>query len=338
MIVNGRFLRAKPTGLHRVGRALLDAVREAGLSADVLAPPGVTDPRVDRHLWSPPGRMGDHVFEQVSLPLAAGRRPILSLTNTGPLLAAHTCVAVHDLAMVVHPEWYAASMSVYARLVVQAARRADRVITFSSAVARELEAVGVRAGNIRVIREAIDPSFRPADARAVEQVRQRWALTGPYALMVGWAHPRKDLATALAAHRQVVPDIPHQLVLVGEGHVTWAGVPEPHDPTVVRTGHVTDEELLALLTGADALLYPSRYEGFGLPPLEAWACGTPALVSDLPVLRESTEERATFLPLGDSDAWANALRSALAGELPVPDLPRWTWADAGRQLLDVLPW
>lgn len=337
MIVNGRFLRAKPTGLHRVGRALLDAGREAGLSADVLAPPGVTDPRVDRHLWSPPGRMGDHVFEQVALPLAAGRRPILSLTNTGPLLAAHTCVAVHDLAMVVHPEWYAASMSVYARLVVQAARRADRVITFSSAVARELEAVGVRAGNIRVIREAIDPSFRPADARAVEQVRQRWALTGPYALMVGWAHPRKDLATALAAHRQVVPDIPHQLVLVGEGHVTWAGVPEPHDPTVVRTGHVTDEELLALLTGADALLYPSRYEGFGLPPLEAWACGTPALVSDLPVLRESTEERATFLPLGDSDAWANALRSALAGELPVPDLPRWTWADAGRQLLDVLP-
>lgn len=337
MIVNGRFLRARPTGLHRVGRALLDAVREAGLPTEVIAPPGVTDPRADRHLWAPPGRMGDHVFEQVSLPIAAGRRPILSLTNTGPLLAPHTCVAVHDLAMVVHPEWYAASMSVYARLVVHAARRADRVITFSSAVARELAAVGVAAARIRVIREAIDPSFRPADAQAVERVRERWALTGPYALMVGWAHPRKDLATALAAHRQVVADIPHQLVLVGDGHVTWAGVPEPRDPTVVRTGHVADDELLALLTGAAALVYPSKYEGFGLPPLEAWACGTPALVSDLPVLRESTEDRATFLPLGDAQAWAAALRSALDGHLPVPDLPRWTWQDAGRQLLDALP-
>jgi glycosyltransferase involved in cell wall biosynthesis len=337
VIVNGRFLRAQPTGLHRVGRALLDAVREAGLSTEVIAPPGVTDPRVDRHVWAPPGRLGDHVFEQVSLPLAAQRRPILSLTNTGPLLAPHTCVAVHDLAMVVHPEWYASSISVYARLVVRAARNADRVITFSSAVARELEAVGVRPDNIRVIREAIDSSFRPADAHAVEQVRQRWVLTGPYTLMVGWAHPRKDLATALAAHREVVTDVPHQLVLVGGAHVTWAGVPEPHDPTVVQTGHVTDDELLALLTGAAALLYPSKYEGFGLPPLEAWACGTPALVSDLPVLRESTEERATFLPLGDIEAWAAALRRALAGEIPVPEMPRWTWPDAGRQLLAALP-
>jgi glycosyltransferase involved in cell wall biosynthesis len=337
VIVNGRFLRAQPTGLHRVGRALLDAVSEAGLPTEVIAPPGVTDPRVDRHLWAPPGRMGDHVFEQVSLPIAARQRRILSLTNTGPLLASHACVAVHDLAMVVHPEWYAASMSVYARLVVQAARRADRVITFSSAVAQELAAVGVRADRIRVIREAIDPSFRPANAQAVEQIRERWGLTGPYALMVGWAHPRKDLATALAAHRTVVADTPHQLELVGGGHVTWAGVPEPDDPTVIRTGHVTDDELLALLTGAAALLYPSKYEGFGLPPLEAWACGTPALVSDLPVLRESTEERATYLPLGDPAAWAAALRSALAGQVPLPELPRWTWQDAGRQLLDALP-
>src|SRR4051812_25576857 len=185
MIVNGRFLRARPTGLHRVGRALLDAVRAAGMPAEVIAPPGVQDPRVDRHVWAPPGRLGDHIFEQASLPLAAGRRPILSLTNTGPLLAQHGCVAVHDLAMVIHPEWYAASMSVYARLVVHAARRADRVITFSSAVARELASVGVRSDRIRVIREAIDPAFRPADEAAVELVRQRWALTGPYALMVG---------------------------------------------------------------------------------------------------------------------------------------------------------
>ena len=106
---------------------------------------------------------------------------------------------------------------------------------------------------------------------------------------------------------------------------------------MIRTGHVTDEELLALLTGAAALLYPSKYEGFGLPPLEAWACGTPALVSDLPVLRESTEDRATFLPLGDPDAWADAVRRALAGEVAVPQMPRWTWQDAGQQLLEALP-
>jgi glycosyltransferase involved in cell wall biosynthesis len=171
----------------------------------------------------------------------------------------------------------------------------------------------------------------------VAAARTRYRLDRPYAVLVGWADPRKDLATALAAHRQIVAEMPHQLVLVGDGHVTWAGVSEPTDSTVVRTGHVTDDELLALLTGAAALLYPSKYEGFGLPPLEAWACGTPALVSDLPVLRESTEDRATYLPLGNPATWAAALRSALAGEIPVPELPRWTWHDAGRQLLEALP-
>ena len=73
VIVNGRFLRAQPTGLHRVGRALLDAVSAAGLSTEVLAPPGVTDPRVDRHVWAPPGRMGDHAVRAGVA--AAGRRP-----------------------------------------------------------------------------------------------------------------------------------------------------------------------------------------------------------------------------------------------------------------------
>jgi glycosyltransferase involved in cell wall biosynthesis len=78
------------------------------------------------------------------------------------------------------------------------------------------------------------------------------------------------------------------------------------------------------------------YEGFGLPPLEAWACGTPALVSDIPVLRESTDSKGELLPVGDVEAWADALRRALRGDVVVPDPPVWTWADAGRQLLGVL--
>ena len=206
-------------------------------------------------------------------------------------------------------------MRAYARLIVAGARRADDVVTFSRAVAAQLEAVGVARGRIHVIREAVDPSFAPALPGTVESVRVRLGIAGPYVLMVGWAQPRKDLATALAAHRRVLPEIPHQLLLVGEPHDTFARVQPPDDPSVVRAGHVSDADLVALLTGAAALLYPSLYEGFGLPPLEAWACGTPALVSDIPgAAREHRRTRAVargrgYGCLGGSAAAGTARRA-----------------------------
>jgi glycosyltransferase involved in cell wall biosynthesis len=341
VVVNGRFLRARPTGLHRVGRALLDALLEAGLDAEVVAPPEVEDPRVDRHVRSLPGLSGrgrDHAFEQFVLPVVAGRRPVLSLTNTGPVLARRGWLAVHDLAMIHRPDWYAKSMQVYARTVVTAARRAERVITFTEVVKSELVEVGVRAERVIVVRESVDPSFRPATSAQVHGVLLELGLTDlPYVLMLGWAHPRKDLATALAAHRQVHALSPHRLVLVGDGHGTFAGVERPTDDSVLHVGHVNDEQLVALLTGARALLYPSLYEGFGLPPLEAWACGTPALVADVPALRESTQGRGELIAAGDVDAWADALLRALAGELTTPILPEWSWADAAQQLRAALP-
>ena len=336
LLVNGRFLRARPTGLHRVGRALLDAARAAGLEAEVVAPRGVADPRVDRHVRTPPGRAGDHAFEQVLLPALARGRRILSLTNTAPVRARHGIVAVHDLAMVSHPEWYARSMRAYAWLVVAAARRAEIVLTFSNAVAGELAQAGVAAKRIHLLREAVDPAFTPASGDAVRAVRERLGISEPYVLMVGWAQPRKDLATAVAAHRRVLREIPHRLVLVGESHDTFAPVRVPDEPSIVRAGHLSDTDLVAALTGASALLYPSLYEGFGLPPLEAWACGTPAIVSDIPVLRESTGGLGELVAVGDVDAWADALRQALRGGLAVPSPPAWQWADTGRQLLDVL--
>jgi glycosyltransferase involved in cell wall biosynthesis len=272
----------------------------------------------------------------VLLPALSRRGRVLSLTNTAPVLARHGVVAVHDLAMLLRPDWYASSMRAYARLVVAAARRAEIVVTFSQSVAAELEQAGVRPSRIRIVREAVDPAFAPAGSAAVDAAKERLGIEGPYVLMVGWAQPRKDLATAVAAHRLALRDVAHRLVLVGEAHDTFAPVPAPDDPSIVRAGHVTDTDLVALLTGAAALVYPSLYEGFGLPPLEAWACGTPALVSDIPVLREGTGGRGELLPVGDAQAWADGLRRALRGELAVPQPPHWQWSDAGRQLIEAL--
>ena len=335
VVVNGRFLRGTPTGLHRVGRSLLDAALAHGLVAEVLAPPGVTDERVDRVLRAPGGRGGDQLWEQVMLPAVARGRIVLSLTNTAPVAARRGVVMVHDLAPLVGPHWFAPRMRGYGRLVLAAARRAERVLTVSHEVAGELREHGVDAP-VTVIHNAVDASVAAVAPDDVADVRRRLGLTSPYLLFVGWADPRKDVATAVAAHLLAKAAEPHQLVLTGLAHDNFAPVVVPSMDSVITAGYVDDADLRALLTGAAALVYPSRYEGFGTPPLEAWACGTPALVADIAVLRESTEGRATYVVPGDVTAWAEAFVAALRGEVEVPSPSTRTWADAGGELVSAL--
>jgi glycosyltransferase involved in cell wall biosynthesis len=334
-VVDGRFLLAPPTGLHRVARSFVAAARDAGLDAEVWAPNGTADPLVDRQIRTPHGRTGGRVWEQLLLPLAARGRLIWSLTNTAPLISPGV-VVVHDLAAQIGPQWFARSMRAYAATVLSGARRARRVITVSEAVRAELVARGVREERVVVVAPAIDPMFRPASAAEVTTAMARHGLDRPYALLVGWADPRKDVATAVAAHLRVIGDLPHDLVLIGESHPSFAPVQLPVSGSVRRAGRVTDQDLVALLTGAAVLLYPSRYEGFGLPPLEALACGTPAIASDIPALRESTAGRVRLVVPGDADAWAAALRDGLLGRLSRPSPPNRPTQSVGRQLVAAL--
>lgn len=327
-VVNGRFLPQRPGGLQRTARSLLEALRPL-VPLEIVSP--APDPLADVVLVAPRGRAGGQVWEQVLLPRHAAGRPVLSLANTAPLASRRSTVLVHDLAPLVGPQWFHPTMGVYGRLVLAAARRAALTVTVSESVRQELLARGVR--KVEVVRPAVDPLFTPAAAAEVARVQTNY---GRYVVLVGWADPRKDLATALAAHLAVVADLPHRLVLVGAGRGVFAGVRTPVASTVSVLPHVSDDELRALLTGAVALLYPSVYEGFGLPPLEAAACGTPSLVSDLPVLRESTLGLATFVPVGDVSAWAAALHSALSSPSRVVPAAGRTWADAAAELAALL--
>jgi glycosyltransferase involved in cell wall biosynthesis len=323
-VVNGRFLPQVPGGLQRTARSLLTALQPL-VDLEVVAP--AADPLADRVLRGPAGRGGGQLWEQVLLPRYARGRRLLSLTNTAPL-TGRNAVLVHDLAPLVGPEWFRPSMRAYGRLVLAAARRAELVVTVSEAVRQELLDRGVRQAH--VVRNAVDPVFAPAPAADVERVRQQH---GRFVLMTGWADPRKDVATAVAAHLRA--QTPHQLVLVGATRGVFAAVDRPRHPSVTTLPHVDDQELRALMTAADALLFPSRYEGFGLPPVEAAACGTTAIVSDIPVLRETAPD-AVFCPVGDVDAWAAALDAALTAPSPRPVRPTRSWSDAAAELAALL--
>lgn len=206
-----------------------------------------------------------------------------------------------------------------------AVQRAQRVIVPTNAVADDaIERLGIPAERIAVIGEAAAPVLHPRPDGEVEDVRERYQLPERYLLWVGALRavdPRKRVA-ALARARRTMP-----LVLVGPVG-GWAR----ELPDVTLTGAVTDDELAAIYTGAHALVFPSDDEGFGLPPVEALACGTPVAAFDVPALREVLDGRAELTPLGDLD---HLISSAEAAARPAPrPLPR-TWQDAARSTWEV---
>jgi glycosyltransferase involved in cell wall biosynthesis len=211
------------------------------------------------------------------------------------------------------------------RLRYLAVERATRVIVPTTAVAEEAVAsLQLEPARVHVVPEAPDPAFSPRPAEEVARVRDEHDIPEDYLVWVGGLRhpdPRKRVA-ALA-------ETPHELplVLVGDAGA-WA-----HElPGVILTGGVDDDDLAAIYTGARALVFPSDDEGFGLPTVEALACGTPVVACDIPALREVLGARATFVDPDDLEALVAAAERV---QRPAPDPPPWTWGDAARATWDV---
>jgi glycosyltransferase involved in cell wall biosynthesis len=206
------------------------------------------------------------------------------------------------------------------RMRYLAVERSARLIVPTAVVAGEVvEHLGIDREQIVVIHEAPAPALTQRGPEEVAAARERYGLPAEYLLWVGGLEtpdPRKRIA-ALARTPRELP-----LVLVG------ATKPWAHElPDVTLTGRVPDDDLAAIYSGARALVFPSDDEGFGLPTVEALACGTPVVASDIPVLREVLGDRATFVDGADLEG---LLAAAVAAERPAPAPPAWTWADAAR--------
>ncbi|MGQ0645832.1 MAG: glycosyltransferase family 4 protein [Elusimicrobiota bacterium] len=261
-----------------------------------------------------------------------------------PANGARLVLTVHDLSFEFYPQAFPWNRAMALRLTRWSARRADAVLAVSESTKRDLMRMyGVPEERVHVVPNAADPVFFPCrDAAEIRRVKTRYGLDGRYFIAVGALHPRKNLGRLLDAYQSLrsLPGFRHQLALVGEP--AW-GPALKRRAGVVFTGHVGPDDLRALYGGASALVYPSLYEGFGLPPLEAMACGAPAIVSNSSSLPEVCGDAAVYVDPMD----AGDIRRAMLEVARGPDLrramrerglrraARFSWRETARKTLRV---
>lgn len=319
ILINGRFLDQRLSGVQRYAAEIVLAldrlIGSDGAFGDcdwALVTTGRAERRLAlRHIDEirRPGVLPGHLWEQTSLRRIVGDRPLLNLAGSGPLLAPRQLTVIHDAAVFRHPEHFSRAYGAFHRCVGRVMARRARIATVSDFSRGELAAVaGAPYERILVARNGAEHLARIAPDRSVVA---RLGLAGrPFFLMIGNLARNKNVATAMRAVEML--DGRAALVVVGGGDPkVFEGGELPPSAGTRFVGRRSDAEVAGLLQAAEALLFPSLYEGFGIPPLEAMVNGCPVIASAIAAVVEVCGETARYFPPKDAAALAALMREAL---------------------------
>ena len=331
--VNGRFLVAKRTGVQRAAYNLLKALVRVDRENQYVIFTGSEQLDNPDWKWSnveviPSGIKGgenlkNYIWEQVSLPRLARKHGVDILhspANMAPLFySGKSVINIHDLCFVVNPQWYSFQFRTFYNFVIpRLARGAAKVITNSNNSKNDLlQFCNISAEKVSLIYWAVDTLFASQVAEQLKDDVERPWLDEDYFLYVGSLEPRKNIRTLIEAYqllRDQNPDCKAKLILIGGESPLFAQVKlniKRYAEDVVFKGFVSDELLNLYYKRATVAVYPSLYEGFGLPPLEAMASGTPVITSNSSSLPEVVGEAAILINPLDVQALADAMQEVL---------------------------
>lgn len=297
VVVNGRFLTRRITGVERHGREILRCIGDRY--------------RVERPARALSGVMG-HAWEQFILPRKLNPGSILwSPANTGPLTVRDQALTVHDLSPLEHPEWFRRNFALWYRLFLPIlVRRVRKVFAPSEYVKRKIMK-RFEMDNVIVTPNGVDRSvFHPCAKQS------RHGVPECFVLFVGSIEPRKNLGTLLKAWHEIKDDFKETwLMIAGTGGRVFK--PAKLSNTIERVrflGYVEEEDLPGLYADATLFVLPSLEEGFGMPALEAMACGTPVIVSDGGALPETVADAGLISNLCNPDSLSTSMRQCLSDE------------------------
>ena len=293
--INGRFTLQRLTGVQRHAREI---TRRLGSRAELIVPPAQTN------------GMRGHLWEQWRLPGRLGRQVLWSPCGTGPLSVRRQVITVHDTGFIDTPEYYSRTFAAWYRwLVPRLARRVGGVIAVSEFTRGQLvRHFRIAPERITVVPNGIE-GFSPATPQQIAEVRRQLDLRHDYLLYVGSLKPNKNLARVLAAWDQAgLAARGLELAVVGAQGSVFGKYRLETVPAGVRLlGYVDDSQLPALYSGAQTFVFPSLYEGFGIPVVEAMACGTPVICSTTTSLPEVCGDAAWLVDPTQTEAIAAAM-------------------------------
>jgi len=308
ILINGRFLTQPCTGVQRFAYEICRELMKIRNDLVIVVPINSTI----RSEYDLPvevkkaGNLKGHFWEQFNLPIiqrSFGGPLLLNLASTASAFTRNQIVTHHDITYIRHPDAFSiAFIALYRFLVPRFLKRSRAVITVSEFSKLEISSFwNIPPQKITVVPNAIGKQFVPDAKQQSEQ--------NPYFFVVGSLSNHKNIARLLEAFERCQSEIKSSLKIVGGGGKSFRT--QKYIATNHRTeflGRVEDAQMIELLQGARALVFPSLYEGFGIPPLEAQACGIPVIASDIPSVREVLRDSAKFFDPYDSDSIVQAIR------------------------------
>jgi len=330
-------------GLARYARSLVEALAAVDRENRYLLVPLFEDAPESRYWEVFPDLPPNFAFAGRRAP-AAGEVELFHCT-TSSVPHGHPGVLVytlHDLTFLSRPTDHTLDNRLHSlRGLARALARGARLVAISECTRRDAAGLlDLPEPEVEVVHLAADRRFRPCAAPAVDAVRRRFGLDEPYVLTVGTLEPRKNLAGLIAAFGLLPERVRRERLLVAAGGRGWGALRVEELAAAAGVAdrfrwldRVPDEDLPALYSGAELFAYPSHYEGFGLPPLEAMACGTPVVASRAGALPEVVGETAVLVDPHDP----GSIRDGLAALLDDPARRR-TLAEAGLARASSFSW
>ncbi|MEN9918485.1 MAG: hypothetical protein RL662_921 [Bacteroidota bacterium] len=346
-VVNGRFLTQKATGVHRYAFEICNKLHEMGVDFYVAIPKDINKDYTFSFKTVVCGSLSTHLWEQISLPnylRSQGSPLLISFSGCGPLNYSNQIITIHDVSHERHPEWFSKNyFRFYHFMMPRIATKAHAVLTVSEFSKQEIiDTIGISASKIHVIHSNVPFQDKPSAQEVLNYTKDDKA--EKYILTVSSMDPRKNFVRLVEAFGNI-EDKSIKLYIIGMQFKAFntPDLAKLINDNVVLPGYIDDEALQKMYQNALFSVYPSLYEGFGLPPLESMTFGCPAIVSDIPALKEVSGEAVLYADpynVADMTNKMNILASdaQLRHDLRLKGLEqiqKYSWDKSAKQVLEL---
>lgn len=298
-VVNGRYLTQKATGVHRYAFEICNKLHEMGVDFHVAVPNEIHPDYKFNFKVVKCGSLNTHLWEQISLPRylkRIGSPLLISFTGCGPLNYSNQIMTIHDVSHERYPEWFSKNYyRFYHYMMPRIGKKAHAVLTVSEFSKKEIvDTLGINAEKIHVVHSNVPFHNKPSREEILNFTRNPEAER--YILAVSSMDPRKNFIRLVEAFDKI-KDKSVKLYIIGMSFKAF-NTPDLQrliGENVHLPGYIPDEKLQTMYQNALLSVYPSLYEGFGLPPLESMTYGCPVINSDIPALREVSQDAALYV-------------------------------------------